>query len=90
MASSALSVLKARYSSNDWLGIAPPIINPIRENRSTALQSYLIAQRDGAGNLIYGDVNGLFDHFLIDVQMSSCEVSTRISRRNGDVNQNLY
>jgi hypothetical protein len=78
MAVSALSALKARYSNSDWLAIAPPIIDPIRENRSAALQSYLVAQRDIAGNLIYGDVNGLFDHFLIDVQMSSCEVTTRI------------
>ena len=31
-----------------------------------------------SGNLIYGDANGLFDHFLIDVQMSSCEVTTRV------------
>lgn len=78
MATSALSVLKARYSSSDWLAVAPALMNPLREDRSAALQAHLIAQRDGAGNLIYGDVNGLFDHFLIDVQMSSCEVSTRI------------
>lgn len=51
---------------------------PIRERRSAALQAYLIGQRDMAGHLIYGDVNGLFEHFLIDVQMSSCEVSTRV------------
>jgi hypothetical protein len=78
MAASALNVLKARYSSNDWLSVAPSMMNPLREDRSAALQAYLIADRDGAGNLLYGDVNGLFDHFLIDVQMSSCEVSTRV------------
>jgi hypothetical protein len=78
MAASALSALKARYSNSDWLAVAPPIVNPIREDRSTALESYLVAQRDIAGNLIYGDINGLFDHFLIDVQMSSCEVTTRV------------
>jgi hypothetical protein len=78
MAASALNVLKARYSSSDWLSVAPSMMNPLREDRSAALQAYLVAQRDGVGNLLYGDVNGLFDHFLIDVQMSSCEVSTRI------------
>jgi hypothetical protein len=78
MAASALGVLKARYSSTDWLNVAPSILNPIREDRSAALQAYLVAQRDNAGNSIYGDVNGLFDHFLIDVQMSSCEVTTRV------------
>src|SRR6266566_1248895 len=78
MAASALKVLKARYSNADWLTVAPPIVDPIREDRSAALQAYLVAQRDDAGNLVYGDVNGLFDHFLIDVQMSSCEVTTRV------------
>ena len=53
-------------------------MNPIRERRSAALQAYLIGLRDKSGKLIYGDTNGLFDHFLIDVQMSSCEVSTRV------------
>jgi hypothetical protein len=78
MAASALGVLKARYSNSDWLTVAPAIVNPIREDRSAALETYLIAQRDNAGNFIYGDINGLFDHFLIDVQMSSCEVTTRV------------
>ena len=75
MAASALGVLKAKHPSNaEWLALAPTIMDPIRERRSAALQAYLIGQRDGAGNLVYGDANGLFDHFLIDAQMSSCEV----------------
>lgn len=79
MAASALGVVKAQYpNNNDWLTFAPTIMDPIRERRSNALQGYLIGQRDGGGNLIYGDVNGLFDYFLIDVQMTSCQVSTRV------------
>ena len=78
-AASALGALKAQYTNpNDWLTVAPGMMDPIRERRSAALQAYLIGLRDNAGNLIYGDVNGLFDHFLIDIQMSSCEVSTRV------------
>jgi hypothetical protein len=75
---SARSVLKSRYSEADWLQIAPKVMDPIRERRSAALQAYLLAQRDGGGNLVYGDTDALFDHFLIDVQMSSCEVTTRV------------
>jgi hypothetical protein len=79
MAASALGALKAQHpNNNEWLALAPAIMDPIRERRSAALQAYLIGQRDMAGHLIYGDVNGLFEHFLIDVQMSSCEVSTRV------------
>jgi hypothetical protein len=77
-ADSALGALEAKYSQPDWLAIGPKIMDPIRERRSTALQAYLISQRDGAGQLVYGDPDALFDHFLIDVQMSSCEVTTRV------------
>jgi hypothetical protein len=79
MAASALGALKAQQTSNDaWLALAPTLMNPIRDRRSAALQAYLIGQRDGAGNLIYADADGLFDYFLIDVQMTSCQVTSRI------------
>lgn len=77
MAASALNVLKARYTNADWLTVAPAIIDPIREHRSAALQDYLIGNGDHDGHT-FGDVNGLFDWFLIDTQMSSCEVTTRV------------
>lgn len=78
-AASAQGALKSRYSNEDWLKIAPAIMDPIRERRSAALKAYLLSQRDGVtGALIYGDTNALFDHFLIDVEMSSCEVTTRV------------
>ncbi len=77
MAASALSVLKTRYTNSDWLTVAPPIMNPIREHRSAALQDYLVGNGDDAGH-VFPDVNALFDYFLIDTQMSSCEVTTRV------------
>ena len=77
-ATSAYGVVKSRYSNKDWLAVAPTMMDPIRERRSGALQSHLLAQRDGTGALLLGDTNALFDHFLIDVQMSSCEITTRI------------
>jgi Tc toxin complex TcA C-terminal TcB-binding domain/Neuraminidase-like domain/Salmonella virulence plasmid 28.1kDa A protein len=77
-ATSARGALEAQYSHTDWLAFAPTIMDPIRERRSAALQAYLIAQRDGTGALLHPDADALFDTFLIDVQMSSCEVTTRV------------
>jgi len=77
-ATSAYGVMKSRYANKDWLAVAPAMTDPIRERCSAALRSYLLAQRDGSGALLFGDTNALFDHFLIDVQMSSCEITTRI------------
>jgi len=79
MAASALGILKAQQPSEAaWLALAPTLMNPLREKQSAALQAYLIAQRDSSGDLIYGDTNGLFDYFLIDTQMTSCQVTSRI------------
>lgn len=79
LAASALGALKAQQPNDDtWLALAPTLMNPIRENRSAALQAFLASQRDGSGNLIYPDTNSLFNYFLIDVQMSSCQVTSRV------------
>jgi hypothetical protein len=79
LAAGALGALKAQQpTSETWLTLAPTLMNPIRENRSSALQAFLTAQRDGAGNLVYPDTNRLFDYFLIDVQMSSCQLTSRV------------
>jgi hypothetical protein len=79
MAATALGILKAQQPSQDaWLTLAPTLMNPLRQNQSAALQAYLVAQRDVAGNLLYRDLNGLFSYFLIDTQMTSCQVTSRV------------
>lgn len=83
-AASALSALIAQQSTPaSWLSLAPTLMNPIRQNRSTALQVYLIAQRAG-GAPAYPDqdgnptLNGLYDYFLIDTQTTSCQQTSRV------------
>ena len=79
LADGALGVIRAGQPSSDaWLAAAPNLVNPLREHRSAALQAYLIGQRDATGNLPYPDADALFDHFLIDVQMSSCMETSRV------------
>jgi Neuraminidase-like domain len=79
MAASALGILKAQQPNEQaWLSLAPGIMNTIRQNQSAALQAYLTAQRNVSGQLIYGDTNVLFDYFLIDTQMTACQVTSRV------------
>jgi len=85
LAASALGTLKAQQATSDaWLALAPTLMNPIRQNRSAALQAYLIAERNSSGDFRYvddagvPDADGLFNYFLIDVQMSSCQVTSRV------------
>jgi hypothetical protein len=77
-AASALGALKAQHPDRDeWLTFLAPLTDPIREHRSAALQDYLIGNGDASANT-FADTDALFDWFLIDTQMSSCEVSTRV------------
>jgi len=79
LAASALGVLKAEQASEEaWLALAPTMMDPVRDRRSAALRAYLTATRDGSGNLVYGDDDALFDYFLIDVDMSSCQLTSRV------------
>ena len=73
--------LRARYSVDEWNALAPKLIDPMRERRSAALQAYLTAIRDPdepGRPLKYGDADGLFSEFLIDVQMSACALTSRV------------
>ena len=78
-ASSAQQALKSRYTNAAWLEIAPNMMNPMRERRNAALISWLLAQKTDKGVPVWGaDADDLFDRFLIDVQMSCCELTSRI------------
>jgi len=77
-AASALGALKALHpNSDEWLAFLAPLTDQIREHRSAALQDYLVGNGNSGGHK-FADLDALFDYFLIDTQMSSCEVSTRV------------
>ena len=80
-AASALQALKSRYTNDAWLNAAPAVMDPLRERRRDALVAYLLVNplRDSHNNPVWGtDTNSLFDYFLIDVEMSSCQVTSRV------------
>ncbi len=77
----AKSLAKSRHDRDRWPGIVKPINDTIREARSAALVDYLVAnpRRDATtGRLLWHDVNSLYAHLLVDVQMSSCMTTSRI------------
>jgi hypothetical protein len=72
------NAVKARYSFKEWLKVAKPLQDILRAKQRAALVSYLRA-RDGL------DDNGLFDRYLIDVDMSPCQLTSRIKQAIGSV-----
>lgn len=83
--------VKSKYEQEDWLTKMTPLNDELREMKRNALVAYHIdySQRT-AGNLIFGltsmnnpkweDSNSLFKYFLIDVEMSSCQLTSRIKQ----------
>ncbi len=78
------STVKAKYEDEDWLKLAGGLSDKIRENQKQALISYLLTKQElidwGAT-----DADGLFEYFLIDVQMGSCMDTSRIVQANSSV-----
>jgi hypothetical protein len=67
--------LKAKYDDEAWPSVAKPLQDVLREKQRSALVSYLISQHKR-----FPDSNALFDHFLIDVEMSACQMTSRIKQ----------
>jgi hypothetical protein len=69
--------VRARYEADQWLTLAKPLRDTLREQQRSALVSYLVAM-PGTTNA-WRDVNDVYGHFLIDVEMSPCQIASRIS-----------
>ncbi len=73
-ASDIRRLVKAKLPRAKWLEAARTVNDPLRERLRSALVSYLVAQR---GLRSAGD---LYARLLIDVEMGSCMVTTRLKQ----------
>src|SRR5262249_16390932 len=64
-----------------WLVAAKPVNDALREKQRDALVAYILAQPDiVAAEPTIKDANGLFEYFLIDVEMGACMMTSRIKQ----------
>ena len=76
--------LKSRYSDSDWLDVTKPLQNKLRESKRDALVTYLLAN---PGTNTWKDSDDLYSYFLIDVEMSACQPTSRIVQATNSVQQ---
>ena len=78
------NVVKAKYYETAWLKLAGELNNKIRENQKQALISHLLTK---PSLIDWGvtDADGLFEYFLIDVQMGACMDTSRIVQANAAI-----
>lgn len=73
-AGAAKQALRARYDNAAWLKVLKPISDRLRDKQRAALVSYL------TWNLGFKSPDRLYGHFLIDVEMSPCQLTSRIKQ----------
>ncbi|MGW0141741.1 Tc toxin subunit A-related protein [Streptomyces calvus] len=72
--------LKARYDLPQWLEANQPVQDSLRERRRDVLVDWLVAHPDPDQGQHWTDGNGLYSHFLIDVEMSACSLTSRLKQ----------
>jgi Tc toxin complex TcA C-terminal TcB-binding domain/ABC toxin N-terminal region/Neuraminidase-like domain/PA14 domain len=71
------NTVKAKYDESTWVTIGKPLNDGIRDDSKAALIAYVL-NMPSIQNLGLTDPDNLYEFFLIDVQMSSCMMTSRI------------
>lgn len=71
--------IKAQYKQTNWEQVIKPINDKLRNHQKNALINYLLQQPE---LIKWGikDADGLFEYFLIDVEMQPCMETSRIKQ----------
>jgi hypothetical protein len=80
-ASAAKNVVQAQYSQKKWFAAIQPIEDKLRESRRDALVAFLLGSQGTAALPVVSAMqtpDDIFDLFLIDPEMSSCALTTRL------------
>ena len=77
---------KAKFGDDAWRTRAVPLQDSLRDRQRAALVAHLAAHpTKWTTNLNKADADDLYAHFLIDVQMSACQQTSRIAAAIGSV-----
>lgn len=78
---------RAKHASDEaWYETLTPLMDRLREKKRDALLAYLMHQaKDSDGQTLFPDAIAVYDHFLIDAEMSSCFLTSRIVQANASV-----
>ncbi|CAM5487717.1 Virulence plasmid A protein OS=Streptomyces fumanus OX=67302 GN=GCM10018772_40510 PE=4 SV=1 [Streptomyces fumanus] len=80
VAESLKQTVKAKYDLGQWQEVIRPLQDVFRERKRKALVDWLVAHPDEGSGQSWGDSNGLYAHFLIDVEMSPCMLTSRLKQ----------
>jgi hypothetical protein len=71
--------LKTKYDETTWVEVSTQVHNRLRSHLRNALVAYLL-QKPEIKALKLKDTNDLYSYFLIDVEMDSCMLTSRLKQ----------
>ncbi len=85
VAAEVKSGVRAKVGRARWLQISTEVNDPLRERRRDALLAYVLSRPNPWDGTTLRDADQLFDYLLVDTQMASCMLTSRIVQAIGSV-----
>jgi hypothetical protein len=79
-AESLKQTVKAKYDFAQWLQVIQPMQDVFREQKRNAMLSYLVPKPSTGHGQRWSNITGIYNHFLIDVEMNSCMMTSRLKQ----------
>jgi len=80
-------LLRSKFGSEVWLTLCTEIQDVLRERKRDALAAYLLTRPKPADapTAKWENTNDLYAYYLLDVEMSSCQLTSRLVQASGSV-----
>ncbi len=86
-------LLRSKFGTETWLALSADIQDTLRERKRDALAAYLLTQppvdaptgKLDAPTGKWENTNDLYAYYLLDVEMSSCQLTSRLVQASGSV-----
>jgi hypothetical protein len=86
-AKSLKELLRSKFGTETWLILSAEIQDVLRERKRDALAAYLLAQPqpNDAPSDKWENTNDLYAYYLLDVDMSACQLTSRLVQGAGSI-----
>lgn len=80
-------LLRSKFGSDTWFVLSPEIQDVLRERKRDALAAYLLMQPmpSDAPTKKWENTNDVYAYYLLDVEMCSCMLTSRLVQASGSV-----
>ena len=80
-------LLRSKFGAAAWLALSADIQDALREQKRDSLTAYLLAQPmpTGAPSGKWENRDDLYAYYLLDVEMGSCQLTSRLVQASGSV-----